>query len=109
MALRAEQWIITQQRQRNDCAAKWREARVRLAGDSGNVRPVLLRLWNQVPYPANPSDLLDFLTRYDRGKVNLDRPPWVHGSLKPLAPPAPLRPRLEAGLLRRHWRWAGAN
>lgn len=83
MARRAAHWPRAQQRRRDERAALWRRARSRLAAHGDNVRPLLRKLWDEAPYPADPYCLLDFLTQYDRGLVDLDRPPWTPQALTP--------------------------
>lgn len=83
MARRARAWPRAQQRGRDERAALWRRARSRMAAYGDNVRPLLRKLWNEAPYPADPYCLLDLLTQYDRGRVDLDRPPWTPRALTP--------------------------
>jgi hypothetical protein len=77
MELRAIQWDQWQQSYRDDRAAKWREARKRLATYGDNLRPRLRHLWNTSPYPKTPVYLLDMLHSFSVGRIDLDNPPWV--------------------------------
>lgn len=91
MARRAQAWLSAQQRRRDERAALWRRARARLIVHGDKVRPILRKLWNEAPYPADPYSLLDFLTQYERGLVDFDRPPWTPQALKPRITPNPAR------------------
>ncbi|MFN8683771.1 hypothetical protein EQ718_13960 (plasmid) [Paracoccus versutus] len=76
MQARAEQWAESQARTRSWRAARWREARRRLAALTDNERAVLLAAWNRAPYPADPTYLLDFLHGYSVGRFTLDTIPF---------------------------------
>lgn len=78
MEKRAIQWDQWQQSYRDDRAAKWREARKRLAEYDDNLRPRLRHLWNTSPYPKTPAYLLDMLHSYNVGRLDPDNPPWVY-------------------------------
>src|SRR3546814_15866583 len=76
MARRAAWWPEAQQRDRDRRARDWRRGRARLAGHGGNLRPVLIQLWRDSPYPADPVYLLDMLHSIDTRPIDLERPPW---------------------------------
>lgn len=76
MAARAEKWAQNEARSRACRAARWREARARLAALSDNERAVLTAAWNCAPYPADPVYLLDFLHGYSVGRFSLDSLPF---------------------------------
>lgn len=76
MDARAIRWIEQERRSRAYRAARWREARGRLAALTGNERAVLRDAWNRAPYPADPVYLLDFLHSYSVGRFTLDRMPF---------------------------------
>lgn len=78
MEKRAIQWGRWQQSYRDDRAAKWREARKRLATYGDNLRPRIRHLWNTSPYPKTPVYLLDMLHSFNVGRLDLDNPPWVY-------------------------------
>lgn len=73
---RAIRWAESQQRTRDARAARWREARRRLAALTDKERAVLLAAWNRAPYPADPTYLLDFLHGYSVGCFTLDTIPF---------------------------------
>lgn len=39
---------------------------------------MLIALWRDCPYPADPAYLLDLLHAIDIGRIDPDRPPWDH-------------------------------
>ena len=78
MARRAAWWPKVQQRDRDRRAHHWRRARTRLAGYGDNLRPLLIRLWRDCPYPADPVYLLDLLHSVDTGRIDPECPPWNH-------------------------------
>lgn len=87
MARRAIAWVDDQQRIRDQRAADWRRARQRMNAVGDNLRPVLILLWREAPYPADPTYLLDFLHSVDVGRINPAAPPWrvdPNLKLKPL-------------------------
>ena len=77
MAMRADWWSRWEQDRRDHQAAKWREARRRLAEYSDNERAALRDAWDDAPYPADPVYLLDMLHSYDLGYFDLDTLPWT--------------------------------
>jgi len=79
MARRAAWWPEVQQRDRDRRAHQWRRARTRLAGYGDNLRPLLIQLWRDCPYPADPVYLLDMLHSIDTGRIDPERPPWIPG------------------------------
>lgn len=78
MARRAEWWPRIQQEGRDRRAQDWRRARRQLAGYGDNLHRVLIALWRDCPYPADPAYLLDLLHGIDIGRIDPDRPPWHH-------------------------------
>lgn len=78
MAQRAEDWDRWQQANRDRKAAAWRRARAQLFAHGDNLRRVLRQLWAEAPYPAAPEYLLDMLDQYQRGRLEVDNPPWRH-------------------------------
>lgn len=76
MRLRALRWAVSEQRTRDARAARWREARRRLAAMTVAERRVLTLGWNRAPYPADPVYLLDFLHGYRVGRFTLDALPF---------------------------------
>lgn len=91
MARRAVWWPEQQQESRNRRAGEWRRARTRLFAHGDNVRPRLHELWRTCPYPADPAYLHGLLTDYDRGRFDLERPPWTPEALTPRITPDPAR------------------
>ena len=90
MARRAVWWPEQQQEDRDRRARTWRRARARLAAYGDNLRPVLRQLWQDCPYPGDPSYLLDLLRGVDTGRVDPERPPWKHPrALTPRVTPNP--------------------
>lgn len=77
MARRAAWWPEVQQRDRDRRAHCWRRARIRLAGYGDNLRPLLIQLWRDCPYPADPVYLLEMLHSIDTGRIDPERPPWI--------------------------------
>ena len=76
MDARAIRWLKQERSSRAHRAARWREARGRLAALSGNERAVLRDAWNRAPYPADPVYQLDFLHGYAVGRITLDLMPF---------------------------------
>lgn len=91
MARRAVWWPAQQQESRDRRAAEWRRARTRLFAHGGNVRARLAELWRTCPYPADPVYLHGLLTDYDRGRLDLDVPPWTPRVIQPRTTPNPAR------------------
>lgn len=88
MAGRAVAWPAAQQRTRDRRAAAWREGRARFYAHGANTRAALRAAWNECPYPGDPAYFGDFLTSFERGRIDLDRPPWrCHAALKPRTTP----------------------
>jgi hypothetical protein len=74
---RHQAWPKWQQEKRDDRAARWREARRQLATYALITRHAIRRLWNDAPYPGDPSYLGDFLLQIERGRLDpFARPPW---------------------------------
>ena len=74
---RQERWPRLQRQTRDQRAAKWREARRELAAYSLITRHAIRRLWNNAPYPADPTYLADFLLQIERREVDpFCRAPW---------------------------------
>jgi len=91
MARRAELWPRIQQEGRDRRAQDWRRARCRLAGYDDNLRRVVVALWRDCPYPADPAYLLDLLHSVDTGRIDPERPPWNHPkALNPRTTPNPV-------------------
>ena len=78
MARRALRWPELQQEKRDRRARDWRRARARLAVHGGNMRAVLRQLWQECPYPADPSYLLDLLHQIEVGRIDPECPPWKY-------------------------------
>lgn len=94
MERRAIAWVDDQQRTRDQRAADWRRARQRVAVTGDNMRPVILALWREAPYPADPTYLLDFMHSIDVGRINPEKPPWrVDPALKLKPLPEKYRPK----------------
>lgn len=77
MLRRAEVWAAVAQSVRSQRAENWRRQRARLLALAADTRRKLRSVWRECPYPADPSYLGDLLTQVERGKVDLDRPPWA--------------------------------
>lgn len=91
MARRAAWWPRIQQKGRDRRAEDWRRARRQLAGYGDNLRRVIVQLWRDCPYPADPTYLLDLLHGIDAGRVDPERPPWKHPTtLHPRTTPTPV-------------------
>ena len=74
---RHQAWPQWQQEKRDDRASKWREARRQLAAYPLIMRHAIRRLWNDAPYPGDPSYLSDFLLQIERGRLDpFARAPW---------------------------------
>ena len=70
-------WPKWQQEKRDDRASRWREARRQLAAYPLITRHAIRRLWNDAPYPGDPSYLGDFLLQIERGRIGpFARAPW---------------------------------
>ncbi len=91
MARRAIWWPEQQQEGRDRRAAEWRRARARLGAHGNNVRARLTELWRSCPYPADPVYLHGLLTDFDRGRLDLDVPPWTPRAIQPRTTPNPAR------------------
>lgn len=91
MARRAIWWPEQQQAGRDARAAEWRRARARLFAHGGSVRARLAELWRTCPYPADPVYLHGLLTDFDRGRLDLDVPPWTPRAITPRTTPHPAR------------------
>lgn len=90
MVRRHESWPRSQQRGRDQRAAKWREARRRLWNHGDNMRRLLRDLWRDCPYPADPTYLLDLFHQIEIGKIDPERPPWrFHPEINPRVTPNP--------------------
>jgi hypothetical protein len=77
---RHQSWPKWQQEKRDHRAARWREARGVLQAYSPITRHAIRRLWNDAPYPGDPSYLYDFLMQIERGRVDpFARAPWRPG------------------------------
>jgi hypothetical protein len=74
---RHQAWPKWQQEKRDDRASKWREARRQLAAFPLIMRHAIRRLWNDAPYPGDPSYFSDLLLQIERGRVDpFARAPW---------------------------------
>jgi hypothetical protein len=78
MARRASLYQRSQQSDRDWRARKWREARSRLHGYEPKLRRILVALWRESPYPADPIYLLEFLSSIEKGRIDPRRPPWKY-------------------------------
>jgi hypothetical protein len=77
IAERHQTWPKWQQEKRDVRAASWRQARRQLAAYSLIARHAIRRLWDDAPYPGDPSYLSDFLLQIERGRVDpFCRAPW---------------------------------
>ena len=65
---RHRSWPKWQQEKRDLRAESWRKARRQLAAYSLITRHAIRRLWNDAPYPGDPSYLSDFLLQIERGR-----------------------------------------
>ena len=91
MVRRADIWPRSQRAERDRRARAWRHAHQNLAAYGNNLRAVILALWRECPYPADPSYLLDLLRNIDTGKIDPAKPPWkYHKALTPRITPNPL-------------------
>jgi len=91
MARRADIWPRSQRTERDRRARAWRHARQHLSAYADNLRAVILALWRECPYPADPSYLLDLLRSIDTGTIDPAKPPWkYHKALTPRITPNPL-------------------
>ena len=77
MARRAAWWPEAQQRDRDRRARDWRRGRARISGYGDNLRPLLIQVWRDSPYPADPVYLLEMLHGIDTGRIDPERPPWI--------------------------------
>lgn len=91
MARRAVWWPEHQHEGRDRRAAEWWRARARLFAHGGNVRARLSELWRTCPYPADPVYLHGLLTDYNRGRLDLEVPPWTPKAIRPRTTPNPGR------------------
>jgi hypothetical protein len=77
MRQRAESFATREQVARSYRAQKWREARAKIAGYDEPTRTKIRELWNDAPYPADPTYLAGMLRDIERGRIALDKnPPW---------------------------------
>jgi hypothetical protein len=74
-ARRADVWVRSQQRGRDERAQEWRKQRARLAQLGANLRPMVIECWRNCPYPADPVYLAILMTDLDRGKLDPASPP----------------------------------
>lgn len=74
MTVRAANWTQQERKDRAHRAAKWREARRKLASYSGYVRPALAAYWQNCGWPADPVYLLEMLHMFDTGQLRLPLP-----------------------------------
>jgi hypothetical protein len=72
-------WPKWQHEKRDERASKWREARRQLAAYSLITRHAIRRLWNDAPYPGNPSYLDDFLLQIECGRID----PFARATWRP--------------------------
>jgi hypothetical protein len=90
MRQRAERWSVSQQAVRNQRAASWRAARLRLFALDHDFRQLIRALWRECPYPADPSYFADLLHQISAGRIDPHRPPWsFHQPLTPRTTPNP--------------------
>jgi hypothetical protein len=74
---RHHSWPKWQQDKRDQRAASWWDARRKLQAYPLITRHAIRRLWNDAPYPGDPSYLSDFLRQIERGRVDpFCRAPW---------------------------------
>lgn len=78
MARRAERRDEDERRSRAARAAQWREVRARLLALDPTQRRTIRTLWQDCPYPADPSYLGDLLHQIAVGRIDPNRPPWVY-------------------------------
>jgi hypothetical protein len=78
MARRAERWAQNERNIRAARAARWRDVRARLFALDRARRLVIRALWRDCPYPADPSYLGDLMHQIAIGRIDPQRPPWVH-------------------------------
>src|SRR3546814_17947735 len=76
MARRAISWVDYERDRRDQRAARWREARVRLFALDDALRPTVRKLWRCCPYPADPASFADLLPPIAAGRLDPHRPPW---------------------------------
>jgi hypothetical protein len=77
MARRTVWWDEREHEQRQQRAARWREARARLFALPETLRRQLRALWRTCPYPADPASFADFLHQIAVGRLDVNRPLWV--------------------------------
>src|SRR3546814_20667930 len=77
MARRAIWWVAYERDRRDQRAARWREARVRLFALDDALRLTFRKLWRCCPYPADPASFADMLHQIAAGRLDPHRPPWV--------------------------------
>ncbi|MBS7704638.1 hypothetical protein [Chelatococcus asaccharovorans] len=65
-----------EQRQRDERARGWRDARKRLMAFDAGQRSAIIDLWRDCPYPADPGYLSFLLGQIERGKIDPFAPPW---------------------------------
>lgn len=75
MKQRADTFAKSHQQSRDERAKAWREARARIAAYDQPTRTKIRELWNDAPYPANPTYLADLLHDIEKGRIPLDKPP----------------------------------
>lgn len=74
---RAASHIRWQQQNRDQRAQRWRQGRARLYAMGGpNFRRRVVACWNDSPYPPDPGYFIGFLFDIERGRIDIDEPPW---------------------------------
>jgi hypothetical protein len=71
MSDRAQRWQCHERDDRARRAAKWREARTRLASYPDTTRAALRAYWQKCRWPADPGYLLSMLHMFDTNRLVL--------------------------------------
>lgn len=96
MAERAARWARLEQERRDRRAAKWREARRRLAGLGHNLHPRVLHYWNTHRWlPGEPTYLLGVIHSIEVGNLTpTEDGGFTYGTLRNAVPVEEVRARL---------------
>jgi hypothetical protein len=90
MARRTERWDQDERNTRAARAGRWRDVRARLFALDPARRRIVRTLWQECPYPADPSYFGDLLHQIAIGRIDPERPPWVYSAkIRPKVTPNP--------------------
>lgn len=89
---RAIDWMEAQRNRRKERSTRWRDSRRRLFAFGGALRATVRALWENCPYPPDPSYLADLLHQIAVGRLDPELPPWIfHQEISARTTPNPTR------------------